>query len=160
MRLVTLCFLHQGDQVLLGMKKRGFGAGKWNGIGGGVHVALGETIEDAARREVMEEIGVTVRDLDQMALLHFESTGRPDDTWQFECHVFVARAWEGEPVESDEMRPQWFAIDAVPFDEMWLDDRFWLPRVLQGERLEATFVYKDGVEITRHDIRPMPWGAT
>ena len=30
----TLCFLIRGDEVLLGMKKRSFGAGKWNGIGG------------------------------------------------------------------------------------------------------------------------------
>ncbi len=155
MRLVTLCFLLQKDRILLGMKKRGFGAGKWNGIGGGVQVALGETIEDAARREVTEEIGVTVRDLDRVALLHFESKGRPEEVWEFECHVFLAREWDGEPVESEEMRPQWFTVDAIPFNEMWPDDRFWLPRVLRGERLEATFIYKDGMEITRHGIRSM-----
>lgn len=34
--------------VLLGMKKRGFGAGKWNGFGG--KVQPGETIEEAARQ--------------------------------------------------------------------------------------------------------------
>ncbi len=156
MRIVTLCFLLREDRILLGMKKRGFGAGKWNGIGGGVHVILGETIEDAARREVREEIGVTVQDLNQVALLHFASTGRPDDTWQFACHVFLTRRWDGEPAESEETRPQWFTLGAIPFDEMWLDDRFWLPRVLRGERLEATFIYKDGVEITRSDIRLMP----
>ncbi len=155
MRLVTLCFLLRRDQILLGMKKRGFGAGKWNGIGGGVHVARGEAIEDAARREVMEEIEVRVRDLERAALLHFTSTGRPEDTWQFECHVFLAREWDGEPVESDEMRPQWFPVDAMPFDEMWLDDRFWLPRVLRGERLEATFIYREAAEIVQHSIHDL-----
>ena len=38
------------------MKKRGFGAGRWNGFGG--KVAPAETIEDAARRELLEEAGV------------------------------------------------------------------------------------------------------
>ncbi len=51
-RLYTLVFLLDGDRdrdrVLLGMKKRGFGAGKWNGFGG--KVDPGETIVEAAAR--------------------------------------------------------------------------------------------------------------
>ena len=40
--------------MLLGMKKRGFGTGKWNGFGGKVEV--GETVADAAQRELEEEV--------------------------------------------------------------------------------------------------------
>lgn len=47
-KLLTLVMVVQPGRVLLGMKKRGFGAGRWNGFGGKVHA--GETIEDAARR--------------------------------------------------------------------------------------------------------------
>lgn len=47
-KLLTLVLVVQPGKVLLGMKKRGFGAGKWNGFGG--KVQPGETIEDAARR--------------------------------------------------------------------------------------------------------------
>ena len=50
---LTLCIIHQHPRVLLGMKKRGFGMGRWNGFGG--KVEAGETIEDATRREVGEE---------------------------------------------------------------------------------------------------------
>ena len=35
-KLLTLVFLREGRRVLLGMKKRGFGVGKWNGFGGKV----------------------------------------------------------------------------------------------------------------------------
>lgn len=49
-KLLTLVLIVQPGRVLLGMKKRGFGAGKWNGFGG--KVQPGETIEDAARRQV------------------------------------------------------------------------------------------------------------
>jgi hypothetical protein len=31
---LTLCMVHQDNKLLLGMKKRGFGEGRWNGFGG------------------------------------------------------------------------------------------------------------------------------
>ena len=37
-KLLTLVFLRNGSKVLLGMKKRGFGVGKWNGFGGKVRI--------------------------------------------------------------------------------------------------------------------------
>ena len=42
--------------VLLGMKKRGFGVGKWNGFGG--KVENGETVFDGAMRELQEECSI------------------------------------------------------------------------------------------------------
>jgi hypothetical protein len=44
------------SSVLLGLKKRGFGAGKWNGFGG--KVEQGESIRTAAIREMKEEAGI------------------------------------------------------------------------------------------------------
>ncbi|MEK6845806.1 MAG: NUDIX domain-containing protein, partial [Nanoarchaeota archaeon] len=52
----TLCILIKRDEVLLGMKKRGFGIGKYNSFGG--KLKLGETIEEAALREVKEDGGI------------------------------------------------------------------------------------------------------
>ena len=49
-KLLTLAFLRDGGNVLLGLKKRGFGKGKWNGFGG--KVEEGETIIEAAARKV------------------------------------------------------------------------------------------------------------
>lgn len=34
MKKVTIVFLVRDDKILLAMKKRGFGEGKWNGVGG------------------------------------------------------------------------------------------------------------------------------
>lgn len=47
-KLLTLVFIIEPERILLGMKKRGFGAGWWNGFGG--KVQADETIEEAARR--------------------------------------------------------------------------------------------------------------
>ncbi|MEK7139021.1 MAG: NUDIX domain-containing protein [Patescibacteria group bacterium] len=60
MRQTTLCLLLKEKEILLAMKKRGFGAGKWNGVGG--KVDEGETVKLAATRELNEEIGVSVKE--------------------------------------------------------------------------------------------------
>eukprot|EP00729_Bicosta_minor_P028396 gene28396-12164_t len=58
---LTLILLRELEtsRILLGMKKRGFGAGKWNGFGGKVEV--GETIVEGAVREMQEESGLVVQ---------------------------------------------------------------------------------------------------
>jgi hypothetical protein len=45
-------------------------------------------------------------------------------------HLFLVESWEGEIVESDEIKPFWFEIDKIPYDKMWADDIYWLPRIL------------------------------
>ncbi len=37
--------------------------------------------------------------------------------------------------------------------KMWPDDKFWLPRVLNGEKLKADFVFKDGEMISSYKLR-------
>ena len=138
----TLCFLiDRGrlDRVLLGRKKAGFGAGKYGGFGG--KVEAGETVSMTAVREFQEEAGITIRetDLHPAGRLTFLFPFRP--AWEMSVAVFWATAWQGEPQESDEMIPSWFAIDQIPFDQMWDDVIHWLPHVLDGKRIRARFVY-------------------
>ena len=45
MKQTNLCFLLKDGKVLLGMKKRGFGAGKWNGFGGKLKEGKGLILE-------------------------------------------------------------------------------------------------------------------
>lgn len=135
-KVMTLCVIHQHPNVLLGMKKRGFGAGRWNGFGG--KVAPGETLLDAARREVKEEAGVEVDALKPVGVIEFVFQGSPD---VLEVHIFRAEHFRGEPTESEEMRPQWFSTDAIPFDEMWPDDRYWFPLFLSGKKFKGKFLF-------------------
>ena len=140
MRLGTLCFLLKENEILLAMKKRGFGIGKWNGLGGKVHD--GETIEQAAIRELEEEVGVTgkIENLDNVALLKFRSAN-PELNW--DVHTFFLKTWEGEPRETEEMDPRWFTFDRIPYDAMWADDRHWLPLILAGRKIEGKFVFEE-----------------
>ena len=140
----TLVFLVRENQILLGYKKRGFAQGKLNGFGG--KIEDGESIESAAARELREECGVVVlpADLKPVAHLDFFFPAKPE--WNQVVHAFIAERWNGEPVETGEMKPVWFSIDAIPFDQMWADDEHWLPLVLQGKRVQAAFTFEDDNE--------------
>lgn len=131
----SLLFLRREGEILLAMKKRGFGKGKWNGAGG--KVEPGETTLQAAIRETEEEIGVTPREPRKVAEIDFYITTEPD--FNNYAHVYVADAWDGVPHETEEMRPQWFVLDAIPYPEMWGDDIAWLPEVLAGKRFKASY---------------------
>ncbi len=133
MKKSTLCFCIKEDQVLLAMKKRGFGAGKWNGYGGKVQAE--ENPITAAVRELEEESGLVAdeKDLQQVALVRFYFDGNPI----FECFVYITNSWQSEPIETEEMKPQWYPISNLPFEEMWAADAKWIPLILNGEKIEA-----------------------
>ena len=123
LRQATLCFLLRNDQILLAMKKRGFGSGKWNGYGG--KPMIDETIIDAAIRETEEEIGVTPKQLQKVATLDFHHPKLPEfHDWDQQVVVFFVTEWEGEPQESDEMKPQWFSIRELPLSRWAASDRY------------------------------------
>jgi ADP-ribose pyrophosphatase YjhB (NUDIX family) len=163
-RRVTLCFLVRGapgriEAVCLGMKKRGFGVAKWAGIGGKVGdepARRGETAEAAARRELREEVLVDARALAKVAEVAFRFPHRP--AWDQVAHAYLVWDWAGEPTETDEMRPRWFTPEEIPYDQMWDDGRYWLPRVLAGERLRAHFCF--GPQDTVADVTMHPLADT
>jgi len=128
-------------EVLLGYKKTGLGTGNIVGLGG--HVEAGETPRQAAAREAEEEAGLVVdpAGLREVAEILFRFPVRP--AWDQQVFVYTTADFDGEPAESAEITPQWFAVTKLPLAAMWDDARYWLPRVLAGERLRATFTYAD-----------------
>ncbi|XP_069666374.1 oxidized purine nucleoside triphosphate hydrolase isoform X1 [Haliaeetus albicilla] len=161
-RLFTLVLVVQPPRVLLGMKKRGFGAGLWNGFGG--KVQPGESIEEAARRcnfhfwftgsvlnvRLLEESGLTVDTLQKMGQITFEFVGNSE---LMDVHIFRADHFHGEPTESDEMRPQWFQLDEVPFSHMWADDIYWFPLLLQKKLFRGYFKFQGQDTILEHTLK-------
>lgn len=152
MKKTTLVFLRDGDRLLLAMKKRGFGAGKWNGVGG--KVEQGESCEDAAIREAAEEIAVEIarEKLKRVGTIKFYFTDQ--DGWDQECSVYIVEQWRGDPQESEEMKPHWYPIDEIPYTAMWVDDVHWLPRLLAGQEVDAEFYFDNGgATIAKQSIR-------
>ncbi len=153
MREETLLFVVDTEQerILLAMKKVRFGAGKYNGMGGGVEE--GETPIEAVVREVQEEVGVSVAvaDAKPRGNIRFSFEGKPE--WERHVQVFVAERWSGEPTETEEMAPEWFPLTEIPYEKMWIDDRYWLPLVLAGDSIDAEFHFAgDGSAILRQRV--------
>jgi 8-oxo-dGTP diphosphatase len=134
---VTLLFVIRDGQVLLIHKKRGIGAGKINGPGG--KIDPGETAFDAAVREAREELRITATGVVAAGELRFQFV----DGTALHCEVFTATGYEGEPTETDEAIPMWFPVDAVPFDDMWEDDRMWFPHLFDGRWFAGRCVFDD-----------------
>ena len=151
MKQTTLCLLVKGDEILLAMKKRGFGEGRWNGTGGKFDPENDKDIFDTAKRETKEEIGVEIINPEKVGLFHFYFPHKPE--WDQDVHLFLAKNWIGNPEESEEMMPKWFSFDEIPYEQMWDDDKLWLPHILDGKKLEADFIFREGDKIEEHNIK-------
>lgn len=128
----TVCYIVEDGKVLLIRKKRGIGAGKINGPGG--KVDPGETMEASAIRETQEETGITPHGLELRGMLHFDFEGGAP----LECGVYLASGWSGTLTETPEAIPFWHRVDQLPFDEMWADDREWMPLLFSGRKFRAS----------------------
>jgi len=130
--------------------------GLYNGFGG--KIDPGETAAEAAARELQEEAGITAL-LEHRGTLFFSSANSKEAAY---IEIFYAEDYSGTVTESEEMRPQWFAIGKalitdtpgrdgqgargasnhdpeepaefapIPFHTMWEDDPLWLPLLLAG----------------------------
>lgn len=148
--VTTLCIVNRHPKILLGMKKRGFGAGRWNGFGG--KVAENEHIDEAAIRELKEETGITARDVEKRGVIDFTFK---DDPLAIEMHIFAVNAFDGEPTETEEMAPKWFHVSDIPFTEMWPDDKYWLPLFLEGKSFQARFSFDGYDKIIDWSLSPV-----
>jgi 8-oxo-dGTP pyrophosphatase MutT (NUDIX family) len=136
---------------MLAMKKRGFGAGNFNGVGGKVEPS--ETVEQAMLRETREEIGIIPINYWRIGENDFIYDLGNGESKRMYTHIYFCDRWEGEPAESEEMAPQWFSTDTIPFDKMWPDDQYWLPEVLAGNKVLGTFTFDEQNNMLTHDVK-------
>lgn len=133
----VICYIFRDDQVMLIHKKTGLGKGMVNAPGGRIEDT--ETAMEAAVRETQEETHITPKGLRQMGVLNFQFT----DGYSLRGFVFFADDLEGVEQETDEAAPFWTAVDQIPYDQMWEDDRLWLPKALEGSTFDGKFIFDD-----------------
>jgi len=147
-KVMTLGFILTNEDILLGMKKRGFGAGRWNGFGGKVHE--GETIEEALIREFEEECEVKILGNVKIGIINFEF---PTKQETLEVHIFKILEYEGMPKETEEMKPQWFKISQIPYKSMWSDDPYWMPLFLKEKKFTGHILFDEKEQVLKSEIK-------
>jgi len=153
----TICHVIDGRRMLLKKATRGISVGKWNGPGG--KVERGETPEEGAVREVLEETGLRVVDPLFHGSIGFYMRG--GDDLDIKVHVFSARRFQGSPRSTVEGRVRWFDAGRLPYEKMWDDDKFWIGLVLAGERFDAEFYYdRENRKVVRYEVRRRSSGLT
>ena len=148
----TLCLIIKENKILLAKKKRGFGEGKYNGIGG--KIKENETVEQAMIRETQEEIFVTPTKYEKVGFIEFDEyyKGKKENVV---FHLYIVYEYDGIISESDEMKPEWFDIDNIPYDKMLPDDKYWLPLILQGKKIKAYFNFDEEWNLISKNIEEL-----
>jgi 8-oxo-dGTP diphosphatase len=136
--------LIKDGKLLLGNKKRGFGVNKLNGFGGKINP--GESIKEAAVRELYEEVGLQAdsQDIKKVGELTFIFPSKEE--WNQIVHVFLITSWKNFPKEYEEMTFEWLDTNNVPYNKMWDDDKYWMPFILDEKKIKANFIFNEDNE--------------
>ena len=131
MKNTTLIYIEnaRGEYLMLHRTKKenDMNRDKWIGIGG--KFEQGESPEECALRETLEETGLTLTDYRYRGIVTFVS-----DEWGTEyMHLFTATGYEGTLIECDEGELAWIAKDKLLSLTLWAGDRVFL-RLLAQER--------------------------
>ncbi|PJE80814.1 8-oxo-dGTP diphosphatase [invertebrate metagenome] len=134
----ALVFVIKRGKILLIRKKRGLGAGNITGPGG--KVEDNELTYDCAVREIQEELNITPMHLAFSGSNRFQFT----DGLAMQMHIYTTSDYIGTPSETDEAAPLWYPVQDIPYDEMWEDDRLWMPLMLSNKSFNGCFLFNDG----------------
>ena len=135
----SLCVITDDDRILLLKKATGIGKDKWYPTGGKMRPE--ETPGTGVAREVYEETGLRVTNLRHHGevVCYFGHDTPP--VWAVQ--IFSTSDFSGSLKESSEGVLKWFPLSEIPYDEMWHDDRYWLPLLLEGRDLDGAFYFNE-----------------
>lgn len=146
----TLLFLRKNNQILLGYRKKGFGKGKWHGIGGALE--KDSPVEPALVRESTARLGIKPTHWNLLAELDLIQDGETSDPWNVYIYAFICDSWEGIPTAPDDVELRWFPVDKLPYEQMWPADERWLSHVLAGKKVVASFTFDVNDRIVKTQI--------
>jgi 8-oxo-dGTP diphosphatase len=128
--------------VLFGLRKGEHGPGTWSLPGG--HVEFGEEPKDTARREALEETGLTLGKIEAYRTCPYVNSHFRDTSKQYITLYFVGKYLEGEPkVMEPEKCDHWEWVDPLK-----LPSPLFEPIEKNKLRLDFAFAPVEGDEAT------------
>lgn len=154
MKLATLCYIRKDNKTLMlyrNKKKNDYHKGKWNGIGG--KFEAGESPEECAKREILEETGLRVKKLQLHGTITFPLFDGKDDwyCWIFSCTDFDGQVMSDPP----EGELKWIANNDLMGLNLWPGDRVFIPWTFKKEIFSGKFIYENG-EFVNHFVHFYP----
>ena len=150
MKLATICYIKKDNKTLMlhrTKKENDMHEGKWVGVGG--KLEKGESPEECAKREIMEETGLTVYDLKLRGLLTFPSFNDDEDWYGY---LYVAEEFSGDLIDSPEGELKWIDDDKLFDLEMWDGDELFMRWMLEKNMFSAKFVYDAQENLVDHSV--------
>lgn len=119
----SLCYIEKDGQYLMlhrVKKENDINKDKWIGIGGKFEDR--ESPEDCVRREVLEETGLILRNLNYRGIITFVT-----DKWETEyMHLFTSDEFEGQIKTCDEGNLEWIDKSKLLQLDIWEGDKVFL----------------------------------
>ena len=125
----VLVYIQKDDSYLMlyrNKKEKDYNKGKWIGIGG--HIEVGESKEDAAYREVKEETGLTLLNLEYRGDVIFAN-----EDFEEIMYVFYSNKFEGELIDCNEGELRFIKIDDLDKINMWEGDKYFLDLIKKNK---------------------------
>ena len=144
MKLATLCYVidKKRDATLMinrVKKKNDYHLGKWNGLGG--KFEIGESPEECAKREIKEESGLILENLNLKGFITFPLFDGNEDWYVF---LFTSDEFSGNLIDSSEGNLEWISNDKLTTLNLWEGDKYFIPWLFEDKFFSAKFIYKNG----------------
>ncbi len=151
MKNTTLIYLERDHKYLMmyrGRKPHDPNAGKWIGIGG--KIEEGETPEECAIRETLEETGITLDSLTFRGIVFFINTKYETEY----MYLYTSTEFDGaDPTDCDEGDLRWIDIDEIGSLSLWEGDRIFLDLLKSDSSPFLLTLRYDGDELLDHSLR-------
>ena len=146
----TLSYIEKNGSYLMlhrVKKKNDVNHDKWIGVGG--KFEEGESPFDCARREILEECGIAVKDLRYRGIVTFVS----DEYGTEYMHLFTATDYEGEiRSDCDEGNLEWVKKDTVSSLPIWEGDKIFFRLLDTEERFFSLKLVYKGETLVDHTV--------
>ena len=150
MKNTTLCYLERDGAYLMLhriKKENDENRDKWIGVGGKFEV--GESPFDCARREVLEETGLSVNALKYRGIVTFVS----DEYGTEYMHLFTSTEFTGDiKIECDEGTLEWVKKEKIPHLNLWEGDKIFLELLKSEARFFSLKLIYSGENLVSHTL--------